>query len=380
MPKIKEIPLQQDDMISADELSRLINPAGKITSAHHIRSLFTVNHSYLLGCPFFELNFKKDIRQFIPVGQYETASKVFRKTRDKKSMITHLKSEYKAIAKTLLELGITFLIVDLERGDKKTGQWLRSKGCLSLVLPYEHIIHWQIFPRDMCVYIKEVNALLVHSDLFAFPSTNLKGSQIIHTTWWEGGRLLLSRDRMLLGQLPESKNKSKEARVISKLRDMGMKAAFLPHALFYGLSPIGRKVFVFHHSHIDLIGSLLKGKDGGFHLIIDPAYRTGPLIDPLNIQDSLDLVRKNCDKIEVEVHVPKKDLSVPLATAMVQFEDGGVLATKGDDEVRAIVDDIVGSENVHMTDIPIAHYPIFGGAGLHCLITESPEPLVSAQE
>jgi hypothetical protein len=92
----------------------------------------------------------------------------------------------------------------------------------------------------------------------------------------------------------------------------------------------------------------------------------------------MDLVRRNCEEIEAEVHVPRKSLSVPLATAMVQFEDGRVLITGGDDEVLAAVADIVGSENIQTTDIPIVQYPIFGGAGLHCLITENPMPLVSA--
>ena len=65
---------------------------------------------------------------------------------------------------------------------------------------------------------------------------------------------------------------------------------------------------------------------------------------------------------------------------MVQFENGRVLATKEDDEVLAIVHDIVGPENLRVTDIPIVQYPIFGGAGLHCLITETPIPLISALE
>lgn len=378
MLKIKELPLQQDDLIGADELSGLIKSIGKHTSAYPIRPVFLGDQPYLLGCPFFELNFKKDMRQFIPVGQYRSMSKAFRKIKDKGSMITRLKSEYRAIVKALLELGIAFRIVDLERGDKEIGRWLRSKDCLSLELPYEQIIHWQIFPRDMCVYIRAVNALLVHSALFKVPSTYLKGCKIIHTTWGEGGRLLLSGDRMLLGQSPEHREKIQESRVISELKNMGMKAAFVPHALFYGLSPLGRKSFVFHHSHIDLIGSLLMDKEGAFHLIMDPAYRTGTLISPFSIRDSLDLVRNNCEKIEIEIHTPEKPLAVPLATSMVQFEDGSVLATKGDDDVLRIVEDIVGSGNIYVTNTPIIQYPMFGGAGLHCLITESPEPLISA--
>ena len=90
-------------------------------------------------------------------------------------MIMELKSEYKAIVKALFDLGVRFGIVDLERGDKKIGHWLHHKGCLSLELPYEQIIHWQIFPRDMCVYVKVVHAILVHSNLFRVPSDRFDG-------------------------------------------------------------------------------------------------------------------------------------------------------------------------------------------------------------
>jgi hypothetical protein len=159
---------------------------------------------------------------------------------------------------------------------------------------------------------------------------------------------------------------------------MGIQVGFIPRALFYGLSPRGERSFVFHHSHIDLVGSLLKGQDNGFHLVMDPFYRTGPLTDPLSAQESLDIVRRKCDEIEVQVHIPRNSLSVPLATAMVQFENGKVFATGGDDTVFETISDIVGSENVRLTGIPIVQYPIFGGAGLHCLITENPTPLISA--
>ena len=378
MLKIKEIPLSQDAIVRADELEKVVQPTQTGQSARYFASQLKDVHSYLLGTPYFELNYKKDIRQFIPVGQFKPALKIFRQTRNKTSMITDLKSEYRAIVKALFDLGTIFRVVDLERGDKIMGRWLRHKGCLSLELPYEQIIHWQIFPRDMCVYIKEGNTLLVHSNLFKVPLARINGCQIIHTKWGEGGRVLLSGNRMLLGCRPEARNRVKNAKIISQLRDMGMEVGFIPHAVFYGLSPKGEKSFVFHHSHIDLSGSLLRGKDGGFHLVMDPHYRTGPLVDLLSVQASLDLVRRSCEEIEVEVHVPGKNLSVPLATAMVQFEDDRVLMTGGDDEVLGVVAGIVGSENIQMTDIPIVQYPIFGGAGLHCLITENPVSLVSA--
>lgn len=374
MLKIREIPLDKSSMIPTREVAGAIHAPGSKKSTT-ISDPAPDDHPYLLGTPYFDLNFKKDTRQFIPVGQYRPALAIFQNTRDKSAMKARLRSEYRSIVKALFALDIKFRIVDLEKGDRYTGLWLRRRGCLSLQLPSDQVIHWQIFPRDMCVYMPKVNALLVHSNLFSIPSKKFNGCVIIKTKWGEGGRVLLSGDRMLLGCHPETR--VQERKVISRLRDMGMKAAFIPHALFYGLSQRGNKAFLFHHSHIDLSASLIKGKDGGFHLIIDPYYQTGPLADPLSAKASLDLVRRNCAEIGVDVYVPRKPLRIPFATAMVQFEKGKVLTTGGDDELLETISDIVGSENIKTTDIPILQYPVFGGAGLHCLITENPLPILS---
>ncbi|MBN1625968.1 MAG: hypothetical protein JW944_05540 [Deltaproteobacteria bacterium] len=377
MPIIKELPLEKHPFITSTELKSSIQSNQSKRLAHTIHYP-PDDCQYLLGTPYFNLNFKRDIRQFIPLGQYKQALRFFKNTHDRSTMVSGLKLEYRSIVKALMDLGIRFRVVDMEKGDKETGRLLRQKGCNSLNLPYGQIMHWQIFPRDMFVYIKKANALLVHSRLFKIPSPVLNGCRIIHTKWGEGGRVLLSGDHMLLSRVPGSGRRAQEAKVISQLMDMGIKAAFLPYALFYGLSPKGEKAFIFHHSHIDLSASLIKGKDGEFHLIIDPDYRTGPLSDPLSVQASLDLVRRNCTEIGVKVHVLREPLNVPFSTAMVQFGNGKILATGGDDELLETISDIVSSENIRATDIPILQYPVFGGAGLHCLVTENPLPILSA--
>jgi len=319
MPIIKELPLEKHAFITSTELINSIQ-SNKSKRPTHTIYYPPDDCQYLLGTPYFNLNFKMDVRQFIPLGQYKQALRFFKNTHDKSAMVSGLKLEYRSIVKTLIDLGIRFRVVDLEKGDKDIGRWLRRKGCSSLHLPYEQITHWQIFPRDMFVYIKKVDVLMVHSRLFKIPSPVLNGCRIIHTKWGEGGRVLLSGDRMLLSRMPRLGRRAREDKVISQLRDMGIKAAFLPYALFYGLSPKGEKAFLFHHSHIDLSGSLLKGKDGGFHLILDPDYRTGPLSDPSSVKASLDIVKQNCAEIDIEVHVPKKSLTIPFSTAMVRFQ------------------------------------------------------------
>jgi len=375
MIKIIETFPEKRSIISGRELAGAILADGPYQHVDQNEPVLD-DHQYLLGTPHFDLNFKKDTHQFIPLGQYKPALTIFRKTLGKSAMKEGLRAEYRSIVKALFKMGIKFRVVDLERGDRDVGRWLRERGCADLRLPYDQITHWQIFPRDMWVYLKKANIILAHTKLFKIPQRSLKGCMIIHTKSGEGGRVLSSGYHMIMGVNPEAGRRVQD-KAILRIKDMGVKTAFLPYALFYGLSTRGERKFLFHHSHIDLIGSLIKGKDGGLHLIIDPEYRTGPLSDPLSVKASLDLARRNCAEIETEVHVPRKALTIPFSTAMVQFENGKVLATRGDDGVLAILSDIVGLENMQVTDIPILQYPVFGGAGLHCLITENPLPIIS---
>jgi len=67
---------------------------------------------------------------------------------------------------------------------------------------------------------------------------------------------------------------------------------------------------------------------------------------------------------------------VPYATAVMQFKNGKTLATGGDEELLVTLEDVVGSGNLHVTEIPFSAYPVFASAGLHCLVTETPGPLI----
>jgi len=60
----------------------------------------------------------------------------------------------------------------------------------------------------------------------------------------------------------------------------------------------------------------------------------------------------------------------------VQFTSGDVLVTGGDEGTLAAVAEIVGNKHVLTTGVAISRYPVFAAAGIHCLITESPRPLM----
>jgi hypothetical protein len=130
-----------------------------------------------------------------------------------------------------------------------------------------------------------------------------------------------------------------------------------------------------HDRHLDRSMALLRDGDGTQHLIVDPGYRTGPLTAPLPVSRSIDLLRRACDRLEVELHVPES-ISVPYATCAVQLPGSSVLMTGGDVGVLECVREFIPPERVLTTRTPWVAYPVFASAGLHCLVTELPEPLL----
>jgi hypothetical protein len=164
--------------------------------------------------------------------------------------------------------------------------------------------------------------------------------------------------------------------VFDLLRERGVRIASFPLPISARLDRRnGRTMELTHDDHIDRGAALVQDRGGGHHLVLDPGYRTGPLTSPLPVDRSIDLVRRACDRIGAEVHVPET-VSVPYATSAVGLGDGRVLVTGGDGECHATWAEAVGPENVVRTRTPFESYPVFAAAGIHCLVTELPWPLV----
>jgi len=331
---------------------------------------------YLLGMPVFSgIPYKGKSSIFVPVGQSELARGVLRKTLSKEAMTKTLGSEYQSIVKALLGMKIHFQILNLQEGDKKIRRWLSERSCRGAEFPLASPSPWQLFPRDMFVYFKPLRMILVHSRLFKLKKDRSPICEIIHTALAEGGRIIFSGDHLVTGGHPESLKKKNG--ILRRLQEEGIRVTILPHPIFACLSREGqgKNLALYYEFHMDRSASLLKGRDEEHYLVLDPGYRTGTLTSPLTAQESIDLVRKECEKHGILVRVPKS-LSVPYGTSAVQFDDGKVLASGGDEAVLNTFADIVGSENLYVTDVPISAYPVFAAAGLHCLITEKPGPLV----
>lgn len=332
-------------------------------------------HLYLLGTPSVKnFPFKSNVPVIIPMGQLKCATEVMNNTPNRNAMTDQLQSEYMAITSSLLKMGIEFRVLNLSEGDQEIVSWLKANNCQEVSFSAKKSTRWQFFPRDMFVYLEAAKILLANAHIFSLNQQHDTACKIVHTGLGEGGRVLFCEDRMIVGIHPE---RSKQPAIFNLLRKRGMKIAAVPYGLFYSLSRKngGERSALYYDTHIDRSASLLKGKDGGFHLLLDPGFRTGQLEAPLPISKSVDAVKRACEKVDVQVHAPKK-ITIPYATAVVQFNNRQVLASGGDEYLLQTVSDIVGNENVFATGVPITGYPVFTGAGLHCLITENPDPLV----
>jgi hypothetical protein len=166
-------------------------------------------------------------------------------------------------------------------------------------------------------------------------------------------------------------------RIIAVLKEAGIRVIVLPMAVSFHLSRkrACRAETLLFDDHIDRSASLIRGREGGLFLVVDPGYRTGSLLDPLPVSKSVDWLRRICEDAEIEVVSPGR-LTVPYGTAAVQLSNGKVLVSGGCDEMLQLLGDIVGAENVIATKVPLNAYPVFAAAGIHCLVTERPKPVI----
>jgi hypothetical protein len=374
--KIRIKPLADQIGIGRQELRTALDKPPRNGMIKGTISLEKENERYLLGMPVFDgIPYKGKSPIIVPVEQSELARGVLRNTPSKAAMTRTLRSEYQSMVEALLEMKINFQILNLQAGDKEIRRWLSERGCRGAEFPLKKPSPWQLFPRDMFVYFEPLKTILVHSGLFKLQKDRSHICDIIHTELAEGGRVVFSDHHLVTGCHPEGLKKKNK--IILRLQERGMKTTILPYPIFACLSREGdgRILSLYYEFHFDRSASLLKGRDGEYYLVLDPGYRTGSLMDPLAVQKSVDLARKECERHGVHVRVPRS-FSTPYSTSAVQFDNGKVLVTGGDEEVLNTFADIVGSENLHVTDVPISAYPVFGAAGLHCLITENPGPLI----
>lgn len=339
---------------------------------------------YLLGEPIFNVNIEN--RRFqAPVGQLKLCQKILEHGQSRSYVVDKLRDEYVAIVQSLVDMGIKFRIIyaHKEAVDKKI---------LSVCIYYfkSKLIDFSpnffgpsiVCPRDFCTVLPKI--VLVNSKVAELMTNDKDGYSCIASPFGEGGRVLHSGKTMLVNEKinAESGNsrfvRDEEIREIS---DLGIKTARFPSPLG-GVVQGDDKNRFFSYDHIDRVGALIADSKQQLHLIVDPGIYTAKWKsegltswDPAGPEETIAKLRTICDPLEIKVHMPEY-LNVPYSLNLIQFPNGQVLMTNGDDRVAEMVGGFIGQENVYLTPIPIRYYPVWVYAGIRCMIADAPLPLL----
>ncbi|MFA5270588.1 MAG: hypothetical protein WC400_03215 [Patescibacteria group bacterium] len=291
--------------------------------------------------------------------------------------------EYLSVLMALADMEIDFVVLggkalDLMPHFRDMANLIIRQGFeLVEVVPELDDIQYTRFPRDMAVKLSN-GTCLVDADLTDWnPPPN---SHIIKSMFGQGGRVHHRRDVLLA---PDIISAPCYAEDYDLPQQLGMRVGQLPHAL----NLVSEKSLIdgsimtgtAFDDHVDRSSGLLEDRNGHLHLIVDPlvwsGYQGQYRTPGLTVAKTLRNFRRVCRELDIEMHVPSR-LAVPLSVGFIQFEDGRVLMTSGDEEVAQIVTDIVGVANLFLTQVPLLRMPVISRAGLRCLIGEIPEVMI----
>ncbi len=329
---------------------------------------------WLAGMPEYNLRFDERHVPSVPLGCRQHALDVFHNCGDESSLRGRLDAEYVAVLEALLDAGMPFRILNLSTAQSPLADRLRADGYPEFHIDVSGQGSTYTYPRDLMVYLNDYEIALV-SDSWLKPGVaDLGGVNCWPTCWSEGGRILMCDDTLVVFRHPEKKM-ARDQPTLNRLRERGLKVVEIPAGIFCTIDQEGATTNLFFDPHIDRLGGLLRGKDGQLHLIFGPGYRTGPLDNPLDAMESADLVHRIAEASGITLHL-LPDGALPYGASLVQSTNGAVVVTGGDPSVAALLEILLGANNVVPTRTPITHFPIFASAGIHCLVTESPDFLL----
>ena len=338
---------------------------------------------YLVGEPMFDPRPKEEY--FAPVGQAELCLKVLQETQDFNEVLARLREEYTAIIWMLKQMGIEFRIL-YAHGDLVDEQTLdvcmETFQCKLVGLPAEFFPPSIVYPRDFSVLLGKT--LLVNSEVGEILVGEKGGYKIIASPYGEGGRVLHARDVVLVSErmVGDKGSRPADPNELSEITGTGMRVGLLPPPMVQMFTRDGVQSQIQFNDHVDRVGCLISGKDGGLHHVVDPQIHTidwkGTQAIPwvaVKPRETLEKLERICEPLKVTVHRPRRML-VPYSLNLLQIADGRVLMTGGDEPVAEVVSEIVGEENVFQTPIPIRFLPTWAYAGIRCIVTEAPLPIL----
>ena len=339
---------------------------------------------YLLGEPIFDVHYE-DRRFQAPVSQIELCQKILAEEQDPEVIVNELRKEYLVIAYSLKEMGIEFRIIYAheDKIDKMALAYcIDPLKCKLIGFSPDFFGPSIVYPRDFCTVLPKI--VLINPEVASLTSSEKDGFSLISSPFGEGGRVLHSGETMLVSERVVEKDRHSRFVTDEEIRevsDLGINMARLPSPIG-GVVQGGEKNRFFSNDHIDRVGALIADSKQQLHLIVDPRiytakWRKGGAIpwEPAGPEETIIRLRSICDPLEIKVHVPRS-LSVPYSLNFIQFSDGKVLMTGGDDHVAELVSGLIGEENIYMTPVPIKYHPVWVYAGIRCMIADAPLPLL----
>lgn len=339
---------------------------------------------YLVGEPIFK-PLLSNRKHYAPVSQVDLCQQVLRETQEPNMVLKKLQEEYLAIIWSLKEIGINFRIIysHEDRIDKQVLEaCIHGLGCRLAGFDRSYFPPAVAYPRDFVTVLP--NLILVNSQIARVRVGEKDNYHILSSPYGEGGRVLAWEKTMFVCERLVLEDKhSSGPKGLREIRQAGIKIALFPPFLSLAFSISGVEKRAFFNDHLDRVACLIQGKDRGPHLVVDPQIHTadwkGRKQAPCWIQrfpeNTIKRIKQVCEPLEIEVHCPKK-LEIPYSLNLIQFPDGQVLMTSGDDSVAEVVSEIVGEDKIVQTPIPIRFFPVWACAGIRCLINEAPMPLL----
>lgn len=330
---------------------------------------------WLTGFPEYGLQHAHRQVPGVLLGNVAVARAILADSGDAPRFSRQFDAEYRSILDALLEAGMPFRVLNLHAAASDLSAQLRADRYPGFRIDAPEQGSTFLYPRDLMVYLRSHDIALTSATWLKPGAGDRGGVSCWPTCWSEGGRVLFSDDTLVVFRHPE-KAEAPEQETLDRLRDRGLRVVEIPAGIFGTIDQEGHLSGLFHDHHIDRAAGLVRGPDGTGHLLLGPGYRTGPLNAPLDAHESIAVVRRICETADIQVHgIP--DTALPYATSLVQSPEGTVVISGGNESVAEVLETIIGAEAVVPTALPITHFPVFASAGIHCLVTESPDFLLA---
>ena len=331
---------------------------------------------YLLGEPLFHPELAAE--HWAPIGQVRAVLKVLEEGESEELVLDRWRTEYLSVVDALIQMQVPFRVCITHRDylDRPTMKELEHRDCGFAEFAPALMPGLNVFVRDLCTTLP---GLVLMNDE-AFQPTSLETGGVLHRTspLGMGGRVLHAGDSVVVNALlRRERTANNNLSPIAKdeqdgIRRLGLQVATFPAVCcewFNIERSIGYEFF--GDDHVDRSACLLRGQSNEVHLVLAPKLQ--PLTLSGRWQDPEEYKEEFLNQwSDMGIKVTVLDgISVPYALNLIQFEDGRVLMTSGDDHTLSVVSQIVGKESVHMTSEPIRFFPAWAQSGIRCLLNRT---------